>query len=67
VRGGTDKGVEYFVFPGSGDGTLLSNDEIARRGAALIAQRPKNQIGNNAPANAPPAEGEGLLKAMSKE
>jgi hypothetical protein len=36
VRGGTDGGVEYTVFPGSGDGAPLAPDEIARRGARLL-------------------------------
>lgn len=34
--GGTGSGVIYVVFPRSGDETALSNDEIARRGAALL-------------------------------
>jgi peptidoglycan hydrolase-like protein with peptidoglycan-binding domain len=37
-NGGTSSGVTYTVFPGSGTGRPLTNDEIDRRGAALLAQ-----------------------------
>src|SRR5262249_49279003 len=36
ARGGTDAGVFYVVFPGSGDRRPLANDEIDRRGKALL-------------------------------
>jgi hypothetical protein len=36
VRGGTDAGVFFVVFPGSGDRRPLANDEIDRRGKALL-------------------------------
>jgi hypothetical protein len=37
VRGGTDDGVEYTVFPRSGDGAPLERAEVERRGKALLA------------------------------
>jgi hypothetical protein len=53
VRGGTDKGIEYFVFPGSGEGKALSPDEIQRRGDALMAQLRGHNNAASAPAAGP--------------
>jgi hypothetical protein len=38
VVGGADEGVEFVVFPGSGDGLPLSPSEIQERAAGLMSQ-----------------------------